>query len=121
MLSPHTQKAEVGPAWRRGEEEEDDDDDEERQGMRDGVKEEGEGGRRWSEEEDNGGEKRCVELESIKAPPTLTLVLAMSTIYWSPFIHSMTSKPSLSITLACELPETTRIMSPVLLYCNDLI
>lgn len=52
---------------------------------------------------------------------TLTLVLAISTIYWSPFIHSITSKPSLSITLAWELPDTTSIMSPVLLYCNDLI
>lgn len=51
----------------------------------------------------------------------LTLVLDISTMYWSPFIHSITLKPSRSNTLACAFPETTRMTSPVMLYCRDLI
>lgn len=50
-----------------------------------------------------------------------TFVFAMSTMYWSPFIHSMTLKPSRSRTFACALPETTSRTSPVMLYCRDLI
>lgn len=56
----------------RGEEEEEDDDDEERQGMRDGVKEEGEGvsekmewrGRQW-------GRKGVLNSHRLKHPPRL--------------------------------------------------
>ncbi|TNN81253.1 hypothetical protein EYF80_008587 [Liparis tanakae] len=40
-------------------------------------------------------------------------------MYWSPFEHSMTLKPSRSNTLACALPEITRMTSPVLLYCRE--
>lgn len=50
-----------------------------------------------------------------------TLVLAISTMYWSPFTHSMTLKPSRSNTLACAFPDTTRRTSPVMLYCKVLI
>lgn len=50
-----------------------------------------------------------------------TFVLAISTMYWSPFTHSMTLKPSRSNTLACALPETTNMTSPVMLYCRALI
>lgn len=50
-----------------------------------------------------------------------TFVFVISTMYWSPFMHSITGKPSLSRTFAWEFPETTRMTSPVLLYCKDLI